>query len=209
MNAKIDNILNMLHIAEKLKQELRHSWLSNGRQESSAEHSWRLALMVLLIAPETNLELDILKTLKMAVIHDLVEAEAYDIPAFEHHRVEEKREAEQAAADHYKNLLSSPAGDEIYDLWLEYEEQISIEAKFIKALDSLEARLQHNEAGVDTWNDIEYPRSLFAADKYCQIDDFIEKLNEQIKQDSKNLIISSGKDINSVIKEADKLMNAS
>ncbi len=205
MNFQINKILEMLHIAEKLKQELRHSWLSNGRQESSAEHSWRLALMVLLIAPETNLELDMLKALKMAVIHDLVEAEAYDIPAFEHHRTEEKKAAEQSAADHYKEILSSPAGDEIYDLWIEYEEQTSTEAKFIKSLDKLEVRLQHNEAGVKTWNDIEYPRSLFAADKYCRIDKFIQEFNDQIKNDSTNLITSSNKDIKSVRKEAGKL----
>lgn len=205
MDVNITKILEMLHIAEKLKMELRHSWLANGRQESSAEHSWRLALMVILLAPETKLQMDLYKALKMAVIHDLVEAEAYDIPAFEHDRAEEKKKAESAAAQKYKSLLTSEAGDEIYDLWTEYEEQKTVEAKFIKALDKLEVRIQHNEADIETWNELEYPRSLFAADKYCLIDQFLKEFNESAKEESRQKIVASGKNIEDVRAEAERM----
>ena len=207
VNKKITSILEMLKIAEKLKMELRHSFLSNGRPESSAEHSWRLSLMVLLIAPEVKLKIDINKALKMAVIHDLVEADGYDIPAFEHHRKAEKAKIEEKAALKYKKLLLSPVGDEIYNLWHEYEEQETSEAKFIKALDGLEARLQHNEADISTWNEIEYPRSLYVSDKNCEIDKFLIELKEEIKAESRKKITKSGKNLQEVKKEADRLRN--
>lgn len=204
---KIKTILEMLHVAEKLKMELRHSWLADGRQESSAEHSWRLALMVLLITPEINHKVDINKALKMAVIHDLVEADGYDIPAFEHHRKEEKKKIEEKAARKYKKLLSSPVGDEIYNLWREYEERKTPESKLVKALDGLETRLQHNEADSSTWNDIEYPRSLYVSDKPCQFNSFLTKLNEAIKSESRKKIIKSGQDLKEIKTQAEKLRN--
>lgn len=199
------SILEMLHIAEKLKMELRHSWLSNGRQESSAEHSWRLSLMVLLIAPETGLNMDLHKTLKMALVHDLVEAEAYDIPAFEKGREEEKKQVELAAANKYRELLNSPVGDEIFSLWQEYEKRETVEAKFVKAMDSLEVRIQHNEANISTWNDIEFPRSLFAADKSVSIDKFLTEFNELIKNESISKIKKGAKNIKEIINQAELL----
>ncbi len=205
MNQKISQILEMLHIAEKLKMELRHSWLSNGRQESSAEHSWRVCLMLLLLAPETGLKIDVLKALKMAAIHDLVEADGYDIPAYEKHRKEEKKRVELAAAKKYKKLLNSPAGDEIYELWQEYEKRESVEAKLVKALDSLEVRIQHNESSLDYWIDIEYPRSLYAADDETKIDEFLKEFNEQIKQESRDKMIAEGVDLSAIEKQADEL----
>lgn len=205
---KIGSILDMLHIAEKLKMELRHSWLADGRQESSAEHSWRLALMVLLITPEINLKIDINKALKMAVIHDLVEADGYDIPAFEQHRKEEKKMIEENAAKKYKKLLSSPVGDEIYSLWSEYEERKTPESKLVKALDGLETRIQHNEANVSTWNEIEYPRSLYVSDKPCQIDVFLAKLNEAVKSESREKIVKSGHNLKEIETQAKKLKSS-
>lgn len=77
------NILQVIALAEKLKYEMRHSWLSNGRQESVAEHTWRMSLMAILVEPYLDQKVNIEKLLKMVIIHDLVEAEAGDIPAFD------------------------------------------------------------------------------------------------------------------------------
>ena len=164
--------------------------------------------MVILFAPELEIKIDVYKSLKMAVIHDLVEAEAYDIPAFEKERKEEKKKVEQAAALKYKKILNNPVGEEIYNLWQEYEECSSPEARFVKALDKLEVRLQHNEADISTWNEIEYPRSQFAADNYTQIDRFISELNEEIKSESRAKIEASGKDIAEVLALAQSLKNS-
>src|SRR4249919_1427532 len=83
MDTQITSILNVLQLAERLKFELRHSYTSNGRQESVAEHSWRMSLMAVLIEPLLKQKVDTVRLLKMIIIHDLVEAEAGDISALD------------------------------------------------------------------------------------------------------------------------------
>src|ERR1700712_902199 len=78
----LSSILKVLTLAERLKFELRHSYTSSGRQESVAEHSWRMSLMAVLIEPLTK-KIDTSRLLKMIIIHDLVEAEAKDISALD------------------------------------------------------------------------------------------------------------------------------
>lgn len=79
----IKKILKFLALSEKLKSELRHSWLSNGRRESVAEHSWQMAIMSMLIHPHLEKPVDLEKTLKMILVHDLVESITGDTPFFE------------------------------------------------------------------------------------------------------------------------------
>ncbi|PAF21418.1 HAD family hydrolase [Terribacillus saccharophilus] len=152
-------IMQVLRLAEKLKFEMRHSWLSNGRQESVAEHTWRVGLMAVLIEPYIEEKLDMAKMLKMIMIHDLVEAEAKDVPAFDTlfdaGRKEQKQLAEQQAMDNIRAMLEEEPGKEMQALWLEFEAKETFEAKVANALDKLEAQLQHNEASMDTWLEIE------------------------------------------------------
>ncbi|MEC0281242.1 HD domain-containing protein [Terribacillus saccharophilus] len=152
-------IMQVLRLAEKLKFEMRHSWLSNGRQESVAEHTWRVGLMAVLIEPYIEEKLDMAKLLKMIMIHDLVEAEAKDVPAFDtlfdSERKEQKQLAEQTAMENIKAMLEEEPGKELQELWLEFEAKKTFEAKVANALDKLEAQLQHNEASIDTWLEVE------------------------------------------------------
>src|SRR5687767_15242025 len=83
MEKQITSILKVLTLAERLKFELRHSYTSSGRQESVAEHTWRMALMAVLIEPLLSQKIDTARLLKMIIIHDLVEAEAKDISALD------------------------------------------------------------------------------------------------------------------------------
>src|SRR5580765_2509447 len=83
MRDKLEAVLNVLTLAERLKFELRHSYTSSGRQESVAEHTWRMALMALLIEPLLKQKVDTSRLLKMIILHDLVEAEARDISALD------------------------------------------------------------------------------------------------------------------------------
>jgi putative hydrolase of HD superfamily len=76
----VDSLLGLIIYTEGLKKELRNSWLSNGRRESVADHSWRMAMMAIVLIPRTKLDLNIEKVLKMAIIHDLAEIETGDIP---------------------------------------------------------------------------------------------------------------------------------
>lgn len=156
---QMSGIMQVLRLAEKLKFEMRHSWLSNGRQESVAEHTWRVGLMAVIIEPYIEEKLDMAKLLKMIMIHDLVEAEAKDVPAFDTlfdtERKEQKQLAEQTAMDNIRAMLEEEPGKELQELWLEFEAKETFEAKVANALDKLEAQLQHNEASIDTWLEIE------------------------------------------------------
>lgn len=156
---RMRGIMQVLRLAEKLKFEMRHSWLSNGRQESVAEHTWRVGLMAVLIEPYIEEKLDMAKLLKMIMIHDLVEAEAKDVPAFDTlfdtERKEQKQLAEQTAMENIKAMLEEEPGKELKELWLEFEAKKTFEAKVANALDKLEAQLQHNEASIDTWLEVE------------------------------------------------------
>lgn len=83
MERQITSILKILTLAERLKFELRHSYTSSGRQESVAEHTWRMSLMAVLIEPLLKQKIDPARLLKMIILHDLVEAEAGDISALD------------------------------------------------------------------------------------------------------------------------------
>ena len=83
MEKQIASILKVLELAERLKFELRHSYTSSGRQESVAEHCWRMSLMAVLIEPLLTQQVDTARFLKMIIIHDLVEAESKDISALD------------------------------------------------------------------------------------------------------------------------------
>ncbi len=83
MKEQIISIVKVLKLDERLKFELRHSYTSSGRQESVAEHTWRMALMAVLIEPLLKQKVDTARLLKIIVIHDLVEAEAKDVSALD------------------------------------------------------------------------------------------------------------------------------
>lgn len=133
-----------LRKAENLKNTLRSAHTSAGRRESSAEHTWRLCLMILTF--ENDLDgLDTVKLLKLAVIHDLAEAVYGDIPATEQDDGSDKLELEQRAMNELLSTAPPDVRSTFFELWEEYEDMRSAEAKFLKGLDKLETILQHNQ----------------------------------------------------------------
>ncbi|PDZ73026.1 HAD family hydrolase [Bacillus pseudomycoides] len=192
------NILKVIALAEKLKYEMRHSWLSNGRQESVAEHTWRMSLMAVLVQPYLDKEVNMEKLLKMVIIHDLVEAEAGDIPAFDTMNSEQlqlqKQENEQKAILNIKHTLEGPLGDELYNLWIEFEAKETYEAKVANALDKLEVKIQHNEADIDTWIPIEH-KMTFQVAKHTDFDSCLSKLQKIIEQEGEKKLIAAGIDV--------------
>jgi putative hydrolase of HD superfamily len=146
----LTGILDFLRSAEQLKSTLRSCYASTGRQESVAEHSWRLALMAMLLRDEFP-ELDAGKVLRMCLIHDLGEAIGGDIPAPEQARRREggasAGKAEQERRDLVTLLEPLPTARqlEFTTLWDEYEAAATPEARLVKALDKLETILQHNQ----------------------------------------------------------------
>ncbi|WP_242927268.1 HD domain-containing protein [Pontibacter vulgaris] len=186
MKNELRKVLEVLALAEKLKYELRHSWLSNGRQESVAEHTWRMALMGVLLEPYLDQEIDTTRMLKMVIVHDLVEAEAGDIPAFDITSTEIKELKQQKEIQAIENLrtqLGSAIGQHIYELWHEFEEKQTYEAKVANALDKLEVQIQHNHADMSTWLEIEQ-EFVFLMGKHTGFDSCLEQLKELIEEDA-------------------------
>lgn len=130
--------------AEQLKNVLRSARTSTGRTESTAEHTWRLALLALVLADEKP-ELDLQRVLAMCLVHDLGEAYEGDIPAVEQSDPAVKAAAELAAIDRITPLLPDEAAARIRALWEEYEACATPEARWVKALDKAETILQHNQ----------------------------------------------------------------
>ncbi|MFD2628515.1 HD domain-containing protein [Oceanobacillus kapialis] len=195
MKETLQEVMQVIKLAEKLKYELRHSWLSNGRRESVAEHTWRLSLMAMLIEPLMEEKLDTAKLLKMIIIHDLVEAEATDVPAFdtlENEQVKALKQArEQEAIDHLRDMLPRELGQEIHSLWMEFEEKETLEAKTANALDKLEAQIQHNEASIDTWLPVEHGMS-FMLGKHTDFHPVLKELKDMIEDEAEKKMMAAG-----------------
>jgi putative hydrolase of HD superfamily len=195
MMDQVKRILDFLALAERLKSELRHSWLSSGRQESVAEHSWLMALMALLMHRHLARPVDIEKTLKMILVHDLVEAEVGDVPFFDTgERKRLKAAREQQAIAKIRAALDPAAGQEIHDLWQEYEAKATAEARFATALDHLEVQVQHNLADFSTWEPIEYDLVYTKMDAPCAADPFLAAFCAAVKEQAESKMRAGGID---------------
>lgn len=173
--------INFLNKIEKLKCNTRHSWTSSGRQESVAEHSWRLAVMAMLCADEYP-ELDINKVIKMCLIHDFGEAITGDIPAFL--KTAQNELDEDVAVTKLLSVLPADIQTELQSLFDEMNARETPEAKLFKSLDNLEALVSHNEADISTWLPREYEENLTYGQKNCEWSDWVKVLKAEIKKDS-------------------------
>lgn len=195
----IERIMSLLKLAEGIKRELRHSWLSDGRRESVAEHSWQMALMAMLMHRHLEHPVDLSKTLQMIIVHDLVEAEAGDVPFFETgERKQTKAAREAAAMENIRRMIGGETGDELAALWQEFEARETAEAKFAGALDNLEVQLQHNFADLSIWEEVEYGLVYSKMDKPCAHDAFLGAMSAAIKQQAERKMQAGGIDVSAV-----------
>ena len=174
-------LLDVLHIAERLKDATRHCTTSSRRHESVAEHSWRLALMAFFIRDEFP-QADMDKVVRMCLIHDLGEAFTGDIPTFDKTASDEARE--EALLDRWVSSLPAPYGEEMRALYQEMNERTTLEAKIYKALDGLEAVIQHNESPIDTWIEREYALNLTYADDKVAFSPYLKELRQVIREET-------------------------
>lgn len=148
--SELAGVLDFLRATERLKTVTRSAYTSAGERESVAEHTWRLSLMALLLAPQFP-EVDFARLVKICLVHDLGEAIGGDVPAPEQARRRAADATAGKAADERRDLVTLleplPAAlrGEITSLWDEYEAAQSPEAKLAKALDKLETILQHTQ----------------------------------------------------------------
>ena len=141
-------LLNALAVAERLKGTTRHCYTSNGRRESVAEHSWMMTLMAFFLQEEFP-EADMNKVIRMCIIHDLGEAFTGDIPSFEKSPADEDRE--ETLLHRWVASLPASCAREMEELYEEMAQRNTLEAKLYKAIDGLEAVIQHNASDLSTW----------------------------------------------------------
>lgn len=145
--------MDFLRRLECLKTNGRHSTTVGGVTETVAAHSWRLAVLALLILPEFP-EIDGNKLIRMCLIHDFGEAITGDIPSFL--KTDKHEQTECDAVNALLSTLPEPQRGSLSALFAEMDAQVSAEARLYKALDKLEAVIQHNESDISTWLPLEF-----------------------------------------------------
>lgn len=152
MDNRLAQQLQFILEIDKLKQVLRQTLVTDrSRRENSAEHSWHLAIMAMLLSEYAPAAIDVSRVMKLLLIHDLVEIDAGDTFCYDHQANQSKADRELAAADRLFGLLPADQRAELRALWDEFEAQTTPEAQFAAAIDRLQPFLhnQHTQGG--TW----------------------------------------------------------
>ncbi|MDO5423801.1 MAG: HD domain-containing protein [Eubacteriales bacterium] len=188
---EIGKFLEIMDLAENLKNNTRHSWTSAGRRESVAEHSWRLVLMAYFVKDEFP-EADMDKVLKMCLFHDMGEAFTGDIPAFL--KTEGDEQTEEAQIQKWLSTLPAPYRTELEELFAEMSALATTEARIYKALDKMEALIQHNEADISTWLPLEYELQMTYGTKEVQFSAYMQALKKEVNRISQEKIDAKEKE---------------
>ena len=174
-------MLDALTVAVRLKDTTRHCYTEKGRHESVAEHCWMMTLMAFFMRDEFP-EADMDKVMRMCVIHDLGEAFTGDIPSFE--KTAEQERDEEALLRQWVESLPQPKRREMTRLYDEMERRETLEAKIYKAIDGLEAVIQHNRSDLSTWIPREYELNKTYADDKVAFSEYLKGLREEIRRDT-------------------------
>ena len=178
---KIIDYIKIVNIFEAMKRNTRHSWLSDGRHESIAEHSWRLSLMAYFLKDEFP-EADIDKVIKMCIFHDIGEAFTGDIPAFL--KTSEDEKTEEKTVEKFIAALPEEYRNELIPLFEEMNKLETLEAKIYKALDKMETLIQHNEADISTWLPLEYDLNLIYGESETAFSEYMKELKKAVNEES-------------------------
>lgn len=174
-------LLEAMAVAVRLKDTTRHCYTEKGRHESVAEHCWMAALMAFFLQEEFP-EADMDKVIRMCLIHDLGEAFTGDIPTFE--KTEENERTEERLLREWVAALPKVCRDEMTALYDEMERRESLEARIYKAIDNLEAVIQHNFSDLSTWIPREYELDKTYGDDKVAFSPYLTALREEVRQDT-------------------------
>jgi putative hydrolase of HD superfamily len=177
----IEGILTFLREAERLKTVTRSGWTSTGQPESVAEHTWRLCLMAMLLYGHSP-SVDLARLLKMCLIHDLGEALRGDVPAPSQVGQPDKADQERADLLQLTESLPPALGQEIVELWDEYEAAESPESKVAKGLDKLETILQHTQGRNPP--DFDYAFNLDYGQQFTSVDGVMAAVRALLDQET-------------------------
>ena len=151
---RLDKIFSFILEADKEKFIKRQTYLTDGEtKEDDAQHAWHLALMTILLADYSNASIDVLKTVKMVLIHDLVEIDAGDTYAFDKKSKATERLREGIAAKRLFGILPDDLGDELFDLWVEFCEGETAEAEFARAMDNIQPTMLNAASSGKSWDE--------------------------------------------------------
>ena len=179
--------LDILSVAARLKTTMRHCMTEDRRQESVADHSWRLALMAMLLTGEEAFrELDMDRVVRMCLVHDLGEAFTGDVPTFQKSAADAREEEDcflRWIAD-----FPEPQKAEWTSLLAEMEAQKTGEARLYKALDKLEALISHNESDLSTWLPLEYELQFTYGQENMKLSPWLVQLRQEIDEWSRRKI---------------------
>ena len=181
----LDSIISFLKVAEGLKNTLRSSHTSNGREESVAEHTWRLCLLAMMLQkyyPNINYN----RLIKILLIHDMGEIINGDIPAIYQDPTVDKSHEERKDFLEVISPLTEEQQNEMLELWDEYNEVSSPEAKLAKALDKIETVLQHLDG--KNPDDFDYEFNLGYGTKYTSLDPVISYLRGYVDDETRKRI---------------------
>ena len=168
-----EEFLRILTQAARLKLTMRHCYTVGDRKESVADHSWRIALMAMLLTGvDEYRELDMDRVIRMCLIHDLGESFTGDIPTFE--KTDQDTEAEDDLFLNWVMTFPEPQRTEWTGLLEEMEALNTREAKLYKALDKLEALISHNESDLSTWLPLEYDLQLTYGQENMQFSEYLK-----------------------------------
>ena len=179
--------LAVLHCIAGLKERTRHAWMKTGRQESVAEHSWRMALMAYFLRDKFP-TVDLTRVLLMALLHDMGEVFTGDIPTFE--KTADDRTREHRLRDAWIHSLPAPYAAEVRALFAEMDAMETEEARLVKALDRMEAVITHNEGDPLTWLPLEYDLQYTYGIKEAAFSPVLAALRTEVNSEVDEVIAS-------------------
>ena len=187
---QIDRLLqqiNFIKEIDKIKYIQRRTKLFNSdRHENDAEHSWHLAMMAIVLSEYSNSEIDVLKVLKMLLIHDIVEIDTGDVFLHDTSKNHDNTDEETIAAKRIFGMLPPEQAEEFINIWEEFEEGQTNEAKFAKAMDRFEPLLQNASNKGGTWAEynVDYQRVFDTAFKIRKGSETIWSYTEDLLEKS-------------------------
>ncbi|MCR9252170.1 MAG: HD domain-containing protein [bacterium] len=158
LKERLQKQLEFIKEIDRIKYIFRKTRLFNSdRHENDAEHSWHLCMIAMILAEHANEPIDILKVIKMLLIHDIVEIDAGDTFLFDKNKNHSNTEEELKAAKRIFGMLPEDQSEELISIWEEFEAFESKEARFARAMDHLEPILQNHSNQGGTWSEFEVP----------------------------------------------------
>lgn len=160
----VERLLKQIEFVKEIDKikyiERRTKLFNSDRRENDAEHSWHLAMMAIALAEHANEPVDVLKVIKMVLIHDIVEIDSGDIFIYDTQKNHTNTNEELKAANRIFGILPDDQAEELITLWIEFEMGETSDAKFARTLDRLEPLLQNASNGGGTWKefDVDYSK---------------------------------------------------